>query len=158
MTEEARERLITEQLRALATVVLTRRDDLSIVDTRRDTGVDLHVTIEREDKPMRLVFGILLRSVPAPIAPDQANKILKPTMGQFQGLRKFTYPLCLFLFSLREPQALCSWLAEPTVNDGVPILVHHDHAECMLLTTEWLNEFVERIVDWYDAVETVLIA
>lgn len=142
----------------MATIVLTRRDDLSIVETKKDTGLDLHVFIDREDKPMRLMFGVLLRGVPSSVTIDHANAVLGPTMGQFQGMRKFTYPVCLFFFTMREEQAFFSWLAEPVVNGGMPKLVHHDKAHCVKLTTEHLDQFVDAIVQWYDAVETVLIA
>src|SRR6266566_1170980 len=37
----------------LATVILTRRGDLTFLDTRKNTGLDLHVHIEREDKAGR---------------------------------------------------------------------------------------------------------
>src|SRR5436309_9106298 len=100
MTNEAKEQFIAEQVRALATVVLTRRGDLTIVDTKKDTGLDLHVYIEREDKPMRLIFGVLLRGVPSPVTPGHANAVLGPTMGQFRGMRKFTYPVCLLFFTI----------------------------------------------------------
>lgn len=158
MTNEAKERFIADQVRALATIILTRRDDLTIVETKKDTGLDFHVTIDREDKPMRLMFGVLLRGVSSPATPSHANNVLGPTMGQFQGMRKFTYPVCLFLFTVREEQAYFSWLAEPVVNDGVPKLVHHKVADVVPLTNEHLDDAVEQIVAWYDAVEAVLIA
>ncbi len=158
MTDESKAQFFTDQARALATVFLTRRGDLTIVETKKDTGLDFHVYVEREDKPMRLVFGVLLRSVPSPVAVAHANKVLGPTMGQFRGLRKFTYPVCLFFFTLRDEQAYFSWLAEPVVLDGGPKLVHHDKADCIPLTDELLGQVVERIVTWYDAVEAVLIA
>jgi hypothetical protein len=158
MTNEAKERFIADQVRALATIILTRRGDLAIVETKKDTGLDFHVTIDREDKPMRLMFGVLLRGVPSPVTPDHASRILGPTMGQFRGMRKFTYPVCLFFFTLRDEQAFFSWLAEPVVNDGVPKLVHHSEADVTPLTDERLGDAVEQIVAWYDAVEAVLIA
>ncbi|HWG41720.1 MAG TPA: hypothetical protein VN688_02965 [Gemmataceae bacterium] len=158
MTNESKERFIADQVRALATIILTRRGDLMIVETKKDTGLDFHVTIDREDKPMRLLFGVLLRGVPSPVVPDHANKILGPTMGQFQGMRKFTYPVCLFLFTMREEQAFFSWLAEPVVNEDVPKLVHHNKANIVSLTNEFLDHVIQQIVAWYDAVETVLIA
>jgi hypothetical protein len=158
VTNESKERFIADQVRALATIILTRRGDLTIVETKKDTGLDFHVYIDREDKPMRLMFGVLLRGVPSPLTPDHANKVLGPTMGQFQGMRKFTYPVCLFLFTMREEQAFFSWLAEPVVNDDVPKLVHHNKANIVPLTNELLDHIVQQIVAWYDAVETVLIA
>jgi len=158
VTNESKEHFIADQVRALATIILTRRGDLTIVETKKDTGLDFHVYIDREDKPMRLVFGVLLRGVPTPFTPSHASKLLVPTMGQFQGMRKFTYPVCLFLFTMREEHAFFSWLAEPIVNDRVPKLVHHHSATVVPLTNELLDQVVQQIVEWYDAVESVLIA
>ncbi len=158
MTDETKEGFLAERVRALATVILTRRDDLTVADTKQGTGLDLHVSVEREDKPMRLTFGVLLRGVSSPVSAEQANKVLGPTLGQFQGMRKFTYPVCLFFFTMRDELAYFSWLAEPVVTDGGPKLVHHDKAHCVELTDELLGRVVEQVVAWYDAVEAVLIA
>ena len=79
-------------------------------------------------------------------------------MGQFRGMRKFTYPVCLFFFTVREEQAFFSWLAEPVITGDAPKLVHHEKASCVPLTDELPGQVVERIVAWYDAVEAVLIA
>lgn len=158
MTQETNERYIGDQVRSRATVILTRRDDLRVVQTKEESGLDLHVYVDREDKPMRLVFVVLLRGVPSPTTSEQANQVLKPTMSFFQGLRKFTYPVCLFFFTVREEQAFFSWLAEPVVNGEGPKLVHHTAAKCVELTDAVLGEVVHRVVAWYDAVEAVLIA
>ena len=158
MTDEARELFLADRARALAAVILTRREDLTIADTRQSTGLDLHVSIVREDKPMRLAFGVLLRSVSSPMSADIANQILGPTMGQFQGMRKFTYPVCLLFFTMRDEKAYFSWLAEPILTSGAPKLVHLAKANCVELTDERLGQLIEQIVNWYDAVETVLIA
>ena len=90
-------------------------------------------------------------------APEQANAVLGPTLGFFQGLRKFTYPVCLFFFTVREEQAFFSWLAEPIVNGDGPKLVHHATANCVELTDALLGDVVDRVVAWYDAVEAALI-
>ena len=158
MTSETNERYIGGQVRSRANVLLTRRDDLRVVETKEQTGLDMHVYVDREDKPMRLIFGVLLRGVPSPTTADQANKVLVPTMGFFQGLRKFTYPVCLFFFTVREEQAFFTWLAEPVVNGDGPKLVHQTQAHCVELTDALLASVVDRVVAWYDAVESVLIA
>jgi hypothetical protein len=44
------------------------------------------------------------------------------------------------------------------VTDGAPKLVHHDQANCTVLTDDFLDRAVEQIVAWYDAVQAVLIA
>ena len=145
-------------MRSRANVILTRRDDLRVVETKEQTGLDLHVYVDREDKPMRIVFGVLLRGVPSPTTAEHASKVLGPTMGFFQGLRKFTYPVCLFFFTVREEQAFFAWLAEPVVNGDGPKLVHCTQANCVELTDVLLGDVVDRVVAWYDAVESVLIA
>ena len=158
MTGETNERYLGSQVRSRANVILTRRDDLRVVQTKEQPHLDMHVYVDREDKPMRLVVGVLLRGVPSPTTAEQANKVLGPTMAFFQGLRKFTYPVCLFFFTVREEQAFFSWLAEPVVTGGAPKLVHHDRANCAVLTDDFLDRAVEQIVAWYDAVQAVLIA
>ena len=158
MTNETKEQFLAERVRALATVILTRRDDLTLTETKQGTGLDFHVAIEREDKPMRLTFGVLLRGVASPVTTEHANKVLGQTMGQFRGMRKFTYPICLFFFTMREEQAFFSWLAEPVVTDAGPNLIHHVKANCIEFTDELLGRVVDQVVAWYDAVETVLIA
>jgi len=158
MTSETNERFIGGQVRSRANVILTRRDDLRVVETKEQTDLDMHVFVEREDKPMRLVFGVLLRGVPSPTTAEHANMILGTTMGFFQALRKFTYPVCLFFFTVRDEQAFFSWLAEPVVNGDGPKLIHHTQANCVELTDALLGDVVDRVVAWYDAVESVLIA
>jgi hypothetical protein len=158
VTDEFKEKFVAERSRALAVIILTRRGDLTVAETKQDTGLDFHVSIEREDKPMRLTFGVLLRGVTSSVTAEQANALLVPTLGHFRGMRKFTYPVCLFFFTMREEQAFFSWLAEPVVTAGAPKLVHRDRAACVPLTDELLGRVVEQVVAWYDAVEAVLIA
>src|SRR4051812_41504006 len=66
MTSQTNDRYIGTQVRSRARVILTRRDDLRVVETKDQTDLDLHVYVDREDKSMRLVFGVLLRGVPSP--------------------------------------------------------------------------------------------
>lgn len=158
MSAETNDRYLGGQVRARANVILTRRDDLRVVETKEQTGLDLHVHVDREDRPMRLVFGVLLRGVPSATTAEGANKILGSTMGFFQGLRKFTYPVCLFFFTMREEQAFFSWLAEPVVQEDGPKLVHHTKANCVELTDAVLGDAVDRVVEWYEAVDALLTA
>jgi hypothetical protein len=158
MSETMRERFIQDRVRAMATVVLTRRSDLTIVETKQSTGLDYHVIVDRDDKSMRLKFGLLLRGVPSPVTTDHANRVLGPTMDFFRGLGKFTYPVCLFLFTMQEEQAYFSWLAEPVVTPQGPKLVHRTAADCVELTTGRLDAAVEQVVAWYDAFELAVIS
>ena len=50
------------------------------------------------------------------------------------------------------------WLAEPVVNRDGPKLVHPTQANGVELTNALLADVVARVVAWYDAVGSVLIA
>jgi hypothetical protein len=158
VANESEKPYLADQVRARAVVVLTRRSDLTIVETKKDTGLDFHVYIERDDRAMRLMFGVLLRGVPSPVTPQGASAVLQPTMAQFAGMGKFLYPVCLLFFTMREEQEFFAWLAEPVQTPGGPKLVHHQKARCVELTDEVLDGAVEQIVGWYDAVAAVLVA
>jgi hypothetical protein len=67
-------------------------------------------------------------------------------MAYFNGMGKFLYPVCLFFFTMRQEQEFFSWLAEPVETPGVPKLVHHEHADCVELRDEILDQAIERIV------------
>jgi hypothetical protein len=157
MTEEALERFVAERSRVLAVVVLTRRDDLTVSEAARDSGLDLHVSIGRDDKPLRLAFGVVVEGTRAPLSAETAAAQVQPAVDRFLGLRKFTHPVCLFFFNMRDDRGYFSWLAEPVLTAGAPKLVHHTRAACVELTNELLGDIVDRIVNWYDAVEAVLI-
>ena len=158
MTKESKEQFIADYVGALATIVLTRRDDLVITAAKLVPGIDWHVFIQREDKPMRLFFGVILRGVDSPMTPDQANTFLDTSLEQIPGVRKFAYPVCLMMFELQKQTGFFSWLAEPSINDGEAKLIHHKQVNCVPLTNEVVNHVVEQIVVWYDAVEAVPVA
>jgi hypothetical protein len=159
MDANFKEQFLADRARALATVILTRRDDLVVTESKNDTGLDFQVSIVRDDRPMRMTFGVLLRATFEPVSPEHANKVLKPTMGHFQRMGKFPYPVCLFFFTMRDDQAFYTWLAEPVVtDDGQPRLVHHKEADCKVLNDESLDRIISQVSAWYDAYEAKVIA
>ena len=48
MSSDTNERYIGGQVRSRANVILTRRDDLRVVQTKEQTDLDLHVYVDRE--------------------------------------------------------------------------------------------------------------
>jgi hypothetical protein len=154
-----KKQFLAERARALATVYLTRRKDLTLVEAKPDPRLDLHVYIDCEEKPMQLVFGVLLRAGFEPVTAEQADKLLGAAVDQFRKMGRFTYPVCLLYFTMRDDGAFFAWLAEPVViGGGAPKLVHHTKADCRSLTNELLNQAVEQVVGWYNAPETLRVA
>jgi hypothetical protein len=92
MTNDTNERYMGGQVWSRANVILARRDDLRIVEAKEQTGLDMHVYLDREDKPIRLVFGVLLRGVPSHMSADQANGVLGPHDGILSGAPEVHLP------------------------------------------------------------------
>jgi hypothetical protein len=84
---------------------------------------------------------------------------LRPTLASFRRMGRFMYPVCLFLFTMRDDRAFFCWLAEPVLaGNNAPKLLHHRQADCRELDNAALDEIVGRVVSWYDALDAELIA
>jgi hypothetical protein len=154
-----KKQFLAERVRALATIVLTRRTDLTLTEAKPGRGLDLQIHINRDDWPMRPTLGVLLRGAFPPTTADAANKALVPTLNDFRRRGKYTVPVCLFYFTMRDDRGYFSWLAEPVVaKDGSPKLVQRKKADCVELTNEMPGQVLDRVVAWYDALEVVLTA
>lgn len=147
------ERLIGERTRALALVLLTGREDLTAREVgAEDVGLDFLVSLHGEGKSGARQFGVVLRGSLAPLTPDQAKKVLRGPLGQLQRHGPFPFPVCLFLFTMREPQSWWAWAVEPVVDrDAHPRLVQKTEAACEPLDTRSLGQIVQQVHDWFDA-------
>jgi hypothetical protein len=159
MTNDMKKRFLADRARALATVYLTRRKDLTVAETEAGAGLDFHVYIGRKRDPMRPVFGVVSHGALEPVTAGHANKVLRPTLSWFQRAGGFTYPVVLLFFTMREEQAFFAWLAEPVLDDsGAPKLLHHTKVDCQPLTDGLLGKAVDRVVKWYGALQAALVA
>jgi hypothetical protein len=143
---------LAERTRALALVYLTRRGDLEVSDGDRDLGLDYLVRIVREGSPSLRRFGLALRGDVAPVAAEEANRVLRPALQQLSSPGEFPYPVCLFYFTMANDEGRYTWVAEPLVDEaGRPILQVHAEADCQPLTSAALDGIVRRVERWYDA-------
>jgi hypothetical protein len=143
---------VAQRLRSLATIYLTRRDDLSITEAPEEDGVDLIVTIHARNEVPQRKFGVVLGGTAENMAASQVNVLLKPTIEALSA-RPFPYPTCLFFFRMANDDAGCwTWVAEPVVTDeGFPQLTHRNDALCEDLDTSAIDCIVKRVTAWYGA-------
>jgi hypothetical protein len=143
---------VGERARALATVYLTRRDDLVVTKAGPGTGLDLLIFItKKEREPSVRQFGVFLRGAKGPVTEARADRILRPTMQSFLRVGPFPYPVSLFYFTMEDDQGYYTWVAEPAVEAGQPQLRMHEAAHCPKLDAGALGEIVEKVDRWYDA-------
>jgi hypothetical protein len=151
MAKGFKEWFVADRARALATVYLTRRDDLAITDTKEQTGIDFLVSLRRNGKPSGRAFGVYLRGAMSPVSVDHANRVLKPSVDAFQRLGEFPYPVCLFFFTMVNDKGYFAWLVEPIIADGKPRLVQKRAPECAEMNEHTVDRIVEFVSAWYDA-------
>jgi hypothetical protein len=145
-------RLIGERVRALATILLTRRSDMSVRELTEDIGLDLVATILQEDKPGLRQFGVELRGVWSKVTAEQANTNLRPTMRQMLRHGPFPFPVALFFYTMENGEGWYTWTNEPFVSDdGEFELRVREEASCRPLNDQAVDEMVGRVDAWYDA-------
>jgi len=146
-----RTRLMEERARALATVLLTSRDDLQITDlSDEDMGIAYLVTIHF-DRPGLRQFGVVLRTRLSPVTADEANKVLKTSLAKTARYGPFPYPVCLFFFTMMESQSWYAWLMKPVHGpDGSLNLAMQQEISSQPLDLAALDGIVALVHEWYD--------
>jgi len=148
---EFKDWFVAERARALATVLLTRRSELVVRDTKEENGLDFTVHIRTQDEPGKRPFGVLLRATMTPVTTDAANKLLKPSMASIQAIGPFNFPVCVFYFTVKDDQGYYTWAVEPIItNDCQPKLKSHHKPSFSKLDNEALEEIVSAVNRWYD--------
>jgi hypothetical protein len=156
--EHQREIFIAKRARALAMMLLTRREDLRIEEVQGDFGLDYIVRFHTEGKEGLREFGIELKGAWAAATKEQADKALRPSMRQMKTYGPFLRPVCLFFFTMENDGAWYTWVAEPIESeDGKPLLRSCDEPDCQQLDRRALNNITERVDWWYDAIFPSLI-
>lgn len=149
---------VAERVRALATMYLTRRRDLTLKFEDKDGGLDILVEIVQDERAGRRMFGVELRGTISAVSIDHANKILKPSIQKMRRFPELPYPICLFYFTMEDNAGYYTWLAEPVIKENAAKLRYHDDAHCQPLDKHALDQLVDRINQWYDILYTTLIA
>jgi hypothetical protein len=157
MTTVEKTWFIEERAKALAFVLLTRRDDLIVTETKEKTGLDFLVNIRRENDQGERRFGILLRATMTPVTIETANSQLKLTMRGVERLGPFNYPVCVFYFTVKDNQGYFTWAYEPIVNQEGFKLKYHKEAHCTKLDDQVLDGLVSSVNTWYDSFYSTIV-
>lgn len=144
-------RLIAERAQSLALVLLTRREDLDIAESRADVGFDLLVTLRPGPKPGVRQFGVELWGRWPRLAADQATKVLQPRLQKLLRHAPFPYPVVVFVFTMEDDRGWYAWSAEPSVTDQGAELIQHGEPSCHPLDAQALDEIIDAVDRWYDA-------
>jgi hypothetical protein len=151
------ESFIDERVRALATMYLTRRKDLSLnFDEKvKDAGIDLLVDVlpakANGHGDGRRMFGVQLKGANSSIDIAQAHRWFNSALKGKNHAPKLPFPLCLILFTMEDNQGYFSWLIEPAIQKGLAKLrTVNDKPSVKILDKVALDGIVESVNGWYD--------
>jgi hypothetical protein len=155
---EFKKQFVGERAKALTTVLLTRREDLLIEETKSENGLDYTVQIRSGDFSGQRPFGILLRATMTPVTIKQANQQLVPTMRSIKSIGTFHFPICVFYFTVKDDTGYYTWGVDPVVTkQQTPKLLYRSMPECKYLTDDSLDEIIDAVNVWYDVFESSIM-
>jgi hypothetical protein len=156
--EHKREAFIEKRARALALLLLTRREDLLIEEVKEDIGLDYLVRFPTKGKGGLRELGVAVRGAWAAVTKAQADKALRLSMRVMKRHGSFVRPVCLFFFTMEDDGAWYIWVAEPVVSeDGKALLRSCDEPDCRQLDKRAFKEILARVDSWHDALLLTLI-
>ena len=141
----------------MALVLLASRPDLTVMSAPENAGVDLIVSIHRKKVQSFNHFGVILKGTSEEIHTVRAaGKALSSLISRQVANASFSMPITVFFFSMVSDHGFHAWLQEPETNDGVPRLRHHAALECRRLDHASLQEIVDAVNTYFDALSKVL--
>jgi hypothetical protein len=117
--EQRREIFIQKRARALALMLLTRREDLVIEEVKDDSGLTYIVRFHSKGKEGVRALGIEVRGVLAALSKDAADRLIRPSTQQDKQCGSFQGPVCLFLFTMQDDGGWYTWTLEPAESETI---------------------------------------
>ncbi|NET62351.1 MAG: DUF4365 domain-containing protein [Symploca sp. SIO2E6] len=148
MMKQDMKHFIAQRAENLAVVYLSRSHNLAIEHMRADYGLDLLVTILRDNLPTGRVFGVqvqaqegLLQDTPVEIAFH-----LSPQERSY--LKELPFPVCALLFTMDNDMGYGKWLRYPTANQTNPYSLAQSSWRC--LDELPIEQMLKEVNAWYD--------
>jgi hypothetical protein len=140
--------VVTGRAEALATLALTRRNDLEVTGERFRRSSFLLVTILREGKVTGRQFGVELSArFDGTRRPRVDRAALRRERERY---REMPLPLCAFLFDIWNDDGYFRWIVEPKTDETAARLEVGSRLGFQPLTDAALDEIVEQVNAWYD--------
>ena len=146
---EDRNWFIAERSEAMASLMLTSRNDVSLrAEKTQDDGVDFVVALkEPGNVPPTKLFIVQVKGT---LSSDQAD--WRENVKQLYGNGgAFFLPACVFVVNVRSNDAAYAWVAEPDVKSGGVGLNFFEQPDFQPLDNAAVDQIVNRVRGWYDA-------
>jgi hypothetical protein len=152
-----KEFFVSERAKALAQVLVTRRDDLSIQEIKDDGEFDFWLNIRRQNSYNRCQIGLVIKAAMTLGSSDQTNEQLKAAAQRVFKLGSCNFPVVLFYFTAKDDRGYYAWIWEPEIDKaGVPRLRFQSSPSFRDLDDKSLDEIVNTAKRWCDVLHATL--
>jgi hypothetical protein len=149
MPEDNRNWFISERSEALASLLLTSRPDLSVrKENNQDDGVDFVVALRETENVLPTKLFVV--QVKGTLSSDQ-GEWTENVKQLYKHGGHFYLPVCVFVVNVRNNDAAYAWLAEPQTKAGSVALNFFEHPDFHALDNAAVDQIVDRVRAWYDA-------
>ncbi|MEM8641501.1 MAG: DUF4365 domain-containing protein [Cyanobacteria bacterium P01_G01_bin.54] len=143
------ELFVGERAENLAVVYLSRSRNLAIERMTSDYGLDMLVTILRDDTlPTGRVFGVQVKAQDGVIKDAWEEISLNLSQQERNYLKELPFPVCALFFTMDDDQGYYKWLRYPTENKTN--LYSLAQAAWRSLETLPIEQLIVEVNIWYD--------
>lgn len=139
---------IGQRAEDLAVVHLSRSQHLAIKRMQTDYGLDMLVTILRDNLPTGRVFGVQVKAQDEALQEPQGEKSFSLSQIERNYLKDLPFPVCALFFTMDDEAGYYKWLKYPTENKTN--LYSLAQASWRSLDELQLEQIIEDVNAWYD--------
>lgn len=152
--------IIGHRTQALATVALTRRDDVRLLEFPDDVVFDffLRVLPEASEQDQFMGTAVVVKGTSKPLDDEgAASEFAARTLERLASRPRFYFPVLMTVFSMQQDKGYYCWLAKPNVKDG-PRIEEYGPIRCHALDRDGLDRIVDDVRQWYRALGKLITA
>lgn len=142
------EYFIHERAEDLAIVHLTRSSDLAIEHMKADYGIDLLVTILREQLPTGRIFGVEIKGRDQAFQDIQREAVINLSRQEKNYFQDLPFPVCILFFTMADDKGYYKWLKYSSdSNQHLNSLEQHQWRS---LNEYPIEQIIKEVNAWYD--------
>ncbi|NEP57920.1 MAG: DUF4365 domain-containing protein [Symploca sp. SIO2G7] len=139
---------IDQRAENLAVVYLSRSHNLAIERMRTDYGLDMLVTILKDNLPTGRVFGVQVKAQDGLLQDTPVEIVFNLSPKERNYLQELPFPVCALFFTMDDDMGYCKWLRYPTENQTNPYSWAQSSWRC--LDELPIEQIIKEINAWYD--------
>ncbi len=139
---------IDERAQQLAIVYLTRSQNVAVEKMKADYGLDVLVTVLRDQLPTGRVFGVQIKGRDRAFKDVQQEASLTLSQKESYAVQDLPFPVCILIFSMENDKGYYRWLKYP--GESSKRFRSLEQNQWRSLDESPIEQIIEDVNAWYD--------